>query len=570
MCVETLTAKTPSPSLPHLGRESSLLPQAGGGREGGRSQKKKGFRAQGSIQVRIEKIPVLIGALLLAGTLSVGAPAMVRAASGEKAAAAPVNASVGQQEKEKKWGADTGAVVTRHSVVIGGRELGYSVTAGQLPVLNDAGETEARIFFIAYTLDKPAPGGRRPLLFAFNGGPGAASVWLHLGAAGPRRVQMLDDGRMPLPPFRLVDNEDSWLEQTDLVFVDPVGTGYSRAAKPELAQKFASVRGDIDALGRFVRLYLTSYGRWQSPLFLAGESYGAFRAAGLSEQLVEHGVALNGLILVSSIMNLQTTSFDQGNDLPYPLFLPSYAATAWYHHRLATEYQADLDRTLAAAEGWAATEYLTALNRGDRLTREERSAVAEKLSRFTGLDKSDIDRRNLRIDSRSFSRQLLRERQDVVGMLDSRFFSANPDPASSSGFDPAVAVIRPPFTSVFNEYVRSELRYESDLEYFVLGGGVGHWDWEAKNSYADTSENLRNALVKNPYMKLFVACGLFDLATPHAATDYTLNHLGLSPELRKYITVRQYRAGHMMYLDRASRGLLTRDLKEFMKNALAP
>ena len=518
----------------------------------------------------IREVTGMIGTFLLAMALLTGTSAPAEEAPAEKAAAvATAGGITGQAEKEKCGTADSGTSVTRHTVFVGGRELHYTVTAGQLPVQNDAGETEARIFFIAYTLDKPASSPRRPLLFAFNGGPGAASVWLHLGAAGPRRVQMLDDGRMPPPPFRLVDNEDTWLDQTDLVFVDPVGTGYSRAAKPDLAQKFASVRGDIDSLGRFVRLYLTSYGRWQSPLFLAGESYGTFRVAGLSEHLIEHGIALNGMILVSSILNFQTMSFDQGNDLPYQLFLPSYTATAWYHHKLAPEYQADLDRTLAAAEGWTDTEYMTALNRGDRLTPEERSRVAEKLARFTGLDKSDIERYNLRIDNRSFSRKLLRERRELVGTLDSRFVAANPEPAAHSGFDPAVAAIRPPFTSVFNDYVRSELRYDTDQEYFVLGGGIGRWDWEAKNSYADTSENLRNAMVKNPYMKVFVASGLFDLATPHAAADYTLNHLKLSPELRMNITIRRYRAGHMMYLDSASRGRLTCDLREFFAAALA-
>jgi carboxypeptidase C (cathepsin A) len=520
----------------------------------------------------VREVAGIPGALLLAAALVTGTPALAapeQAASAAKAAVAAPSGGPGQTEKETCGTEDSGTSVTRHSVVVGGRELHYTVTAGRLPVLNDAGETEARIFYIAYTLDQPASAPRRPLLFAFNGGPGAAAVWLHLGAAGPKRVQMLEDGRMPPPPFRLVDNEETWLDRTDLVFVDPVGTGYSRAAKPDLAQKFATVRGDIDSLGRFVRLYLTTYGRWQSPLFLAGESYGSFRVAGLSDHLLEHGIALNGLILISSILNLQTTSFNQGNDLPYQLFLPSYTATAWYHHRLAPADQADLERTLTAAETWADTAYLVALSRGDRLTPGERSGIATTLARFTGLDKGEIERLNLRIENGSFARDLLGERRELVGILDSRFVAENPEPEARSGFDPAVAVIRPPFTSAFNDYVRSGLRYKSDQEYHVLGGGIGHWDWEAKNSYADTSENLRNAMVKNPSLKVFVASGLFDLATPHAAADYTLNHLGLSPDLRKNITIRRYRAGHMMYLDSTSRRELTRDLKEFFAAALA-
>jgi carboxypeptidase C (cathepsin A) len=490
-------------------------------------------------------------------------PEMTRSAEpGKKVDKHPEN--VCQSETEPQ------PVVTGHKVNINGKELAYTATAGRLPVMNDAGEAEARIFFISYTVDNAPPGSRRPLLFIFNGGPGASSVWLHLGAVGPRRVRMLADGNMPPPPYLLIDNEFTWLDRADLVFIDPVGTGYSRVVKPELANQFASVQGDIDSVGRFIRLYLTRSGRWNSPLFLAGESYGTFRAAGLSEYLVEHGIALNGIILVSSIMNLQTTSFTNGNDLPYGLFLPSYTATAWYHHKLAPEYQSDLDKTLEKAEQWAATGYLTALARGDRLSKEERQDVLDKLAGFTGLDKSFIDGRNLRIDTGSFVKELLRERKQVVGTMDSRFTAAHPDQGQGHWFDPTIATIRPPFTATFNDYVRSELGFQSDLEYFTLGGGIGRWDWEAKNSFADASSSLSATFAKNPYMKLFVASGCFDLATPHAATDYTLAHLGLSPAARDNITTRRYRAGHMMYLDSSSISQLTRDVGEFIDRATVP
>ena len=458
--------------------------------------------------------------------------------------------------------------VTRHKISIGGKEISYTATAGQLPVVNDAGETEAELFSVTYAADAPKGGKRRPLLFIFNGGPGAASVWLHLGAIGPRRVQMLPDGNMPAPPFQLQDNASSWLDLADLVFVDPVGTGYSRAAKPDLTKNFTTVRGDIESLGKFIRLYLTRNERWSSPIFLVGESYGTFRCAGLSEHLVEHGVALNGIILVSSILNLQTTSFDNGNDLPYQLFLPSYTATASYHKKLAPELQADLDRTLSAAETWAATEYQAALNKGDRLSAEERQAVIAQLSRFTGLSPSFVESRNLRVDNRTFVRELLRDRGRVVGYMDSRFSAANLDPSAPSGFDPTVSTIRPPFTAAFNVYAREELGFQSDLEYFTLGGGIGHWDWDAKNGYADTSDNLRNTFAKNPYMKLFVASGCFDLATPHFATEYTLAHLGLTPALRENITTRRYKSGHMMYLESESLAQLKRDVAEFVGSAL--
>lgn len=456
---------------------------------------------------------------------------------------------------------------TTHRVRIGGKEITYTATAGKLPVLSDTGETEAEIFYVAYS-SQPQQKKRRPLLFVFNGGPGAASVWLHLGALGPKRVQMLPDGNMPAPPFKLVDNAYSWLDQGDLVFVDPVGTGYSRATKPDLAKNFTNVRGDIESLVRFIRLYLTRNERWSSPLFVVGESYGSFRTAGLAEYLVEHGVALNGVILVSTILNLQTTTFDPGNDLPYQLFLPSYTATAWYHNKLAPDLQADLNRTLQAAEEWAGGEYLTALNKGDRLTAEERRSVVEKFARFTGLSPALVDNRNLRIDSRTFVRELLRDRGQTVGFMDSRFMAANVDPSAPHGFDPTVTTIRPPFTAAFNTYIREELGYKSELEYFTLGGGIGHWDWEAKNSYADTSENLRDAMAKNPYMKVLVASGVFDLATPHFATEYTLAHLGVPASLKKNITVRRYQSGHMMYLESGSLAQLKQDVAEFMTQTL--
>lgn len=459
-------------------------------------------------------------------------------------------------------------VSSRHTVTAGGREITYTATAGHLPIMNNAGDTEANIFYMAYSIKPEPAGSRRPIMFIFNGGPGASSVWLHLGAVGPKRVRMLPDGSMPSPPFQLIENESTWLDLADLVFIDPVGTGYSRAVKPELTNNFTSVQGDIDSLGRFVRLFLSRQSRWDSPVFLVGESYGTFRAAGLAEHLLEHGIALNGIIMVSSILNFHTISFDNGNDLPYVLFLPSYAATAWYHGKLGPAQQGDLEKTLKDVESWAETEYLTALGKGDRLSQEERKMILDKLAGFTGLGKSYLDNRNLRIDARGFIRELLRDQRKTVGTMDSRFTAENLEPSANSGFDPTVATIKPPFTSVINHYLRNELGFQSDLEYFTLGGGIGHWDWQTKNSYADTSDNLRNAFAKNPHMKLFVASGCFDLATPHFAADYTLAHLGLTPPLRSNITVKRYKSGHMIYLENSSLIDLKKDVTEFIKKAL--
>src|SRR5829696_7282457 len=458
--------------------------------------------------------------------------------------------------------------VTKHEIRVGNRTLRYTVTTGVMPLRSAAGETEARIFYMAYTLDGANDAARRPLMFSFNGGPGSSSVWLHLGALGPRRVHMLEDGAMPPPPFQLVDNEHTWLDFTDLVFIDPVGTGYSRAAKPELASKYFGLQGDIQSVGEFIRLYLVKNQRWRSPLFLVGESYGTTRAAGLSGYLVDRGIAFNGVMLISTIMNFQTARFARGNDLPYVLFLPTYTAIAWYHKRLPADLQGDLRKTLDEVERWAANDYTVALAKGDALTPAERQEVIDRLNRYTGLDKRFIENSELRIEIQRFDKELLRDQRRTVGRLDGRFkgiddlaVSERPD------FDPSMAAIRPPYTATFNQYVRSELGFRSDLEYFILGGGVGRWDFGSDNAYADTSDALRSAFNKNPYMKLFVASGYYDLATPYFAAEYTLRHMGLDPSLRGSVTTTFYEAGHMMYIDQTSLAQLKRDAAAFVQNA---
>jgi carboxypeptidase C (cathepsin A) len=464
---------------------------------------------------------------------------------------------------------DERPVVTRHEIRTGGRTLRYTVTTGMMPLKNQAGETEARIFYMAYTADGAGRAAQRPLMFSFNGGPGSSSVWLHLGALGPRRVRMLDDGGLPPPPYQLVDNEHTWLDQTDLVFIDPVGTGYSRAARPELAAKYFGLRGDIESVGEFIRLYLTRYERWSSPLFLVGESYGTTRAAGLSGYLIDRGIAFNGVLLVSTVMNFGTTRFGRGNDLPYILFLPTYTATAWYHKRLPPELQADLRRTLDEVERWAANEYTTALAKGDRLTPSERQEVVDKLARYTGLDRRFIENSELRIEIQRFDKELLRDQKRTVGRLDSRFKGMDLlASAEFPDFDPSMAAIRPPYTATFNDYVRTELGFKSDLEYYILGGGIGRWDYGSDNTYADTSEALRSAFAKNPYMRLFVASGYYDLATPYFATQYTLAHMGLDPSLRGQIQIANYEAGHMMYIEKNSLAQLKRDVASFIQSAV--
>jgi len=436
-----------------------------------------------------------------------------------------------------------------------------------MPIKNREGETEARIFFMAYTLDDAGNRARRPLTFSFNGGPGSASVWLHLGAIGPKRVRMNSDGAMPAPPFELVDNDQTWLNQSDLVFIDPVGTGYSRAARPDLAAKFFGLSGDIESVGEFIRIYLTRYERWTSPLFLAGESYGTTRASALSGYLVDRGIAFNGIMLISTIMNFETTNFAPGNDLPYQLFLPSYAATAWYHKKLSSDLQSKSVREVVAeAERFASSDYALALEKGDRLSAQERQDVVAKLSRYTGLDSRFIDNANLRVSLNLFRKELLRTERRSIGRLDSRFKGFDSSFSTDSpDFDASEAAIRPPYTSTFNNYVRTELGYKSDLEYYILGGGItSPWNWGTNNNYVDTSVALRTALAKNPYLKIFVAMGYYDMATPYYAAEYTLHHISLDPMLLRNISTGYYEAGHMMYIDERQLARLRTDVGKFI------
>ena len=459
-------------------------------------------------------------------------------------------------------------VVTKHSMRLGSRTLNYTVTTGFMPIKNDrTGDIEARIFYMAYKRDGTTDPASRPLMFSFNGGPGSASVWLHLGALGPRRVKMLDDGLMPPPPYELVDNDQTWLEQTDMVFIDPVGTGYSRATKPEFAQKFFGVNGDIESVGEFIRLYLGRAERWASPLFLVGESYGTTRAAGLSNYLFEHGVGLNGILLISTVMNFQTIRFADNNDLPLVLILPSYATTAWYHKRLAPPMQSkSVEQVAREARAFASNEYMPAMMRIDSLTDQERGAMAEKFAQFTGLSRQYIENNNFRVDLGKFMKELMRDRRRTAGRLDSRFTGIDRDAGgANTDNDPSMSAIRPPYTAAFNDYVRRELGYRSDSEYFILGGGItSPWNWNVSNGYADTSMPLKDAMSKNPYMKIFVASGYYDMATPFYAAEYSISAMNLDPQLRKNISFQYYEAGHMMYIEKNSLRKLKDDATAFV------
>ncbi len=468
-------------------------------------------------------------------------------------------------------------VESQHTVVIDGQEIAYTVTAGTIILKDEEDEKErvdkpkASIFFVAYTKEGVSNVGDRPLTFSFNGGPGSSSVWLHLGLLGPRRVLMEEDGKAPPPPYRLVNNEQSLLDQTDLVFIDPVSTGYSRVVPGEKADQFHDFKKDIESVGDFIRLYTSRYKRWASPKFLIGESYGTTRAAALAGFLQErHGMYLNGIMLVSSILNFQSARFDPGNDLPFILFLPTYAATAWFHQRLPADLQDDLHRTLAEVEHFARGEYALALMKGSDLPAEEREQIVEKLVRYTGLSRAYIERTNLRINIHRFVKELLREGRRTVGRLDSRFTGIDRDAAGEKNeYDPSYAAIQGLYTAMLNDYLQRDLGFESDLPYEILTGRVQPWKYEElQNQYVNVAETLRGAMSRNPHLKVFVANGDFDLATPYFATQYTFTHLGLDPSLQGNVSMGYYEAGHMMYIHQPSLIQLKQDLAAFMRSAL--
>jgi len=457
---------------------------------------------------------------------------------------------------------------TQHSVTVGGTAVNYTARSGTMIYRDEEGKPKASFFFTSYTRDGADPA-KRPITFTFNGGPGSSSVWLHMGAFGPKRINYLDDaGHAAKPPYRLVDNEGSILDVSDLVFIDPVTTGFSRAIPFADANKFHGVDADVQSVGEFIRLWTTRYSRWASPKFLAGESYGTTRAAGLSGWLQRQGYYLNGIVLISSILNFETTSFDTANDLAYVLFLPTYTATAWYHKRLSPDLQGGtIENAVAASEKYALGPYAAALMQGDRISDEERRNVAAHLSNLTGLSAKFFEQTNLRVSLGRFDKELLRDQRRTVGRLDARFTGIDRDAAGDSPeFDSSYAAIFGEYTAAFNDYVRRELKFETDLPYEILTDKVRPWNYDrASNRYVDVAETLRNAMNQNPNMKVFVANGYYDAATPFAATKYTFARLGLDPEVKKNVSMDYFEAGHMMYIDRASHLRLRKDVVEFIR-----
>ena len=515
-------------------------------------------------------LPVTLAFAQQPGGRRGGAAAAAAATTATASSAATADAKKDEPKKEEK---EPVLSITDHEITLGGKVIKYKATAGYMAMKDAKNEkTKANIFFIAYTKtstdDDKVDLAKRPITVSFNGGPGSASIWLHMGALGPKRIAMTEKGESLPPPYKMIDNDLCWLDQTDLVFVDPVSTGFSRAATGEDPHQFHGFTEDIASVGDFIRLYITRNARWPSPKFLIGESYGTTRASALSDYLQDHyGLYLNGVTLLSSIMNFETSRFTPGNDLPYTLFLPTYAAGAWYHKLLGAAYaNADLPTVLKAAEKFVQEKFAPALMKGDALSAAEKAALAKEEAALIGLPEAFVLQRNLRIDIFTFTNKLLEDKDRSVGRYDNRLTGIRyaPGTAGRQEFDPSYEAVYGAYTACFNDYVRRELKYESDLPYNALTGEVQPWNYNnVQNQYLNTSEMLHQAMSRNTSLKVWIANGHFDLATPYFATDYTVRQMGLDPSVRGNISLTFYEGGHMMYMVPSELAKLKADAAKF-------
>lgn len=450
------------------------------------------------------------------------------------------------------------------------KKIPYQATAGIYHFKEDNGTVKSRIFYIAYTRKDADSKVKRPVIFSFNGGPGASSVWMHMGLLGPKRVA-LKDGVARVPPFQYINNEYSLLDVADLVFIDPISTGYSRVPPGEDDKKFHAVDADVKSVGEFIRLYITRNARWDSPKFLIGASYGSIRAVELVNYLYDQfNMAVNGAMLISSALNFQSIDPEVGsNDLPFSLFLPSYTSVAWYHKKLAPSLQSDLQKTIEQANAFASTEYLQALFAGNTLTPEMRKKIAEKLSFFIGIPVATIENFNLRIKPSQFMKELLRPEGQIIGRFDARLTGgALTENSNHIDYDPSIDAIFSAFTATFNQYVREDLKWIKDDEYRVLAN-VFPWTYSKDgNRYYATIPTLREMMIRIQPLSIFVASGYFDLATPFYSTKYNFDHLNVPGNLSNRLFMKYYPGGHMMYTDSQSLSALSTDLHQFIEGKL--
>jgi carboxypeptidase C (cathepsin A) len=459
------------------------------------------------------------------------------------------------------------AAQTSHAMRIGGQDIRYTATAGTIPIRLDDGKVAARMFFVAYTKDGE-DARTRPIAFLFNGGPGSASIWLHMGSFAPRRAAMADEGFQPAPPYRLVDNEHSLIGVADMVFVDAIDTGFSRVMPGVDNAQFHGQDGDIRAFGEFIAEYLRTYNRWLSPKFLIGESYGTIRSAGLAGELQQrHGLELNGVVLLSALLSYQTLMPAPNNDIGWAVQVQTYTATAWYHKRLPADLQQKtLAKAVDEARAFAFGDYMAALTKGNTLSEAERQAAAAKLARYTGLSVPYILASNLRLDPGRYRKELLRDKRLVVGRLDSRFTTLDADAAGErQEFDPSNTALSGPYVATFQHYVKNDLKWETDLHY-ATSGNVRPWTY-VQNRYMDMTDTLRQAMAKNPFLKVLVLCGYYDMATTVGGIEFSMSHLAYDKQITDRVAFTYYEGGHMMYIRPSAHKDLTRDVAGFIGGA---
>jgi carboxypeptidase C (cathepsin A) len=452
--------------------------------------------------------------------------------------------------------------VTEHTIRINGQTIAYKATAATMILTNDSGAPIGSLYYTAYTKNGISDLSQRPISFIYNGGPGSASMWLHMGAYGPKRIVTTEAGYTPPAPYQIVDNENTLLDATDMVFIDPIGTGFSKPVGKGTGKDFWGLDEDARSITQFIYQYVSRSGRWNSPKFLIGESYGTTRSAVLVNRLQQQeNMDFNGVVLMSSVLDFETLEFAPGHDISYVLYLPSYAATAAYHHAIPTP--ANLPAFLDEVRTWAMGPYAAALAKGSSLPAADRAAALRQLSAYTGLSQDYLDRANLRVSLGQFSEELNRSKGEVSGRLDSRFLGNEFDLLSEGmEYDPQSEAIGSAFMTAINSYLRDELKFPAGDQRYVGGGAVQPWDWNRLpqgrrgggggggffRGATYVGSDLANALVSNPNLKVEVENGYYDMATPFFATEYTMDHLGVNPTLRSNITLKYYEAGHMMYL----------------------
>jgi len=469
--------------------------------------------------------------------------------------------------------------VTDHTVRIAGQTIPYKATAATILLKNEKDEPTALIYFTAYTRSDVKDLSQRPVAFIYNGGPGSSSLWLHMGSFGPKRVAVSDAEATPPAPYKLNDNPYCLLDKSDLVFVDPVGTGFSHAVGKAQDKDFWGVDEDVKSLAQLIDAYISRNDRWNSQKFLIGESYGTFRSAALSNYLQSNnGMYFNGIVLISSVLDLGTISFNPGEDMPYIFYLPSYAATAWYHKTL-TDRPAELLPFIEEARKFAVSEYAAALMKGSQLSTAEKSAMAKKLSHFTGLSEDYLLKGDLRVALPQFQKELQRSRGLTTGRLDARFSGFSYDLLGEyAEFDPQDTSISGPFIAVFNNYIRTELKFGQDKVYHSAADhAFQSWNWKhnAGDNFGfpgspNVEGDLIQALLTNPHLKVEIENGYYDLATPFFATEFTVDHLGLPEKLQKNITLQYYGAGHMMYVREDDLAKLKANVANFIDAAAKP